>query len=1073
MEVKTTLGSFEKNGSIIYSGNNTTAFCNYSQEWFPNVITVNNITNPPSFSVDPSSARPAYSLATEIPPDIAVQQKTKETPRIGPEIGPDPRNSNATLHLPKLPVMEAENGVRFDFNNGYRIASPASAPSCLLRIYDLDSQTLLEERQLEPNQIVGGERKYFIRYRFEVIERATGKKLACHDYDCTGKKVMIVIPDGGLGDNLAWLPYVEAFRIEHRADVTCLCGEWLIRLVKEQYPELHFLPMDSSPSCVGFYATYFCGIFEKNRKSWRPTDHQHFGMQGSVAQILGVRQIPRRVRLKLDSPRPFPEPFVVISTMSTNPAKFWNYPDGWNQVCRYLKRLGFRVLVIDRDHDMTIAGKRYSVPSEAEDFTGFKPLPERIALLQHASFFIGLPSGLSWLAWNCRVPVVMIAGFTLDGSEFPTPYRVFNPHFCHGCWNDSSCFYDTHAPVWCPRHLGTPREIECTKVITTAMVIEQLNRIPCVKQRLAPPLSIILRPTNVPESLLAASIESIATAASEYANAEILIPLEAVTDSAQKAQLDEWRRRFPGLISFFSCAAPRPTGRFLFYCSTGDILLENFSFRRNIELLDAQSDMLALSVGTYICGKDGLVGLAEHSPGALIRTEVARLEDATVPIDANDMKKKLSPAKTLCVSDVQILSYTESLSGPPPESGTIPGTVLDAWAEIRPVQDTPPAIQVVPEKRISVIISAFRGGYLRPCVESVVRTFAQYGRTEILLRNDASPEAGLDTLLDQLASENQDMIRVFRDRENMGVARSRNFLIDRSRGEYIVSFDHDDLMLPFDVEKVVTFMDSHPEYAASYAPKYLFSDEKGYLHDIHGSRLSPFSAFFSPKININATFLRRGPLLEAGGFLEVHGDKMSGLDDAYLFTRLIQKHEIHFDPEARTLYRMHPRQITAEKPQNGNWDTWITKEACAKYPELYNRILKGDIPDVNGPDYRVVRGLMGAAVFFNQTNPPVWRPIMDVALREFPDDPELPDIYIRLLHLAKLYKELDSYASDALKRFADDPKCRLSILHILIISLSQRKETIPPELMKLYHEARDEYFRLPPLVAKYMPQPKK
>jgi hypothetical protein len=275
------------------------------------------------------------------------------------------------------------------------------------------------------------------------------------------------------------------------------------------------------------------------------------------------------------------------------------------------------------------------------------------------------------------------------------------------------------------------------------------------------------------------------------------------------------------------------------------------------------------------------------------------------------------------------------------------------------------------------------------------------------------------------------------------------------------------------VERVVSVLDSHPEYAASYAPKYLFSDEKGYLREIHGSRLSLFTAFFSPPVNVNAAFFRRGPLLEAGGFLEVHGDKTSGLDDIYLFTRLLQTHDLHFDPEARTLYRMHPRQITAEKPKRGNWDAWITQEACAKHQDLFNRILKGDIPDVKGPDHRVVRGLMGAAVFFNQGDIRVWRPILDVALRDFPDDPGLPDIYMRLLLQARRYEELEAYASEALKRFAGEPGCRLAILNDLVLSYSVRKAEAPPELLRRFQEAKDSFYRLPPLVAQYMPRPAK
>ena len=58
--------------------------------------------------------------------------------------------------------------------------------------------------------------------------------------------------------------------------------------------------------------------------------------------------------------------------------------------------------------------------------TGHRPILERIAILEHADFFIGLASGLSWLAWELGVPVVQISGFTLPGSEFYTPYRVQN-----------------------------------------------------------------------------------------------------------------------------------------------------------------------------------------------------------------------------------------------------------------------------------------------------------------------------------------------------------------------------------------------------------------------------------------------------------------------------------------------------------------------------------------------------------------------------------------------------------------------------------------------------------------------
>jgi hypothetical protein len=108
-----------------------------------------------------------------------------------------------------------------------------------------------------------------------------------------------------------------------------------------------------------------------------------------------------RMGLSLTAPRTIQELYVSIATKASSQARFW-------------------------DH----------IPHGAEDFTGDISLPERVAMLQHADFFIGLSSGLSWLAWACRIPVVLISGFTLPNCEFSTPYRVFSTHVCKGCRDD-------------------------------------------------------------------------------------------------------------------------------------------------------------------------------------------------------------------------------------------------------------------------------------------------------------------------------------------------------------------------------------------------------------------------------------------------------------------------------------------------------------------------------------------------------------------------------------------------------------------------------------------------------------
>ena len=426
------------------------------------------------YSLSPAFATPQISVAPTVP--------QKRVPLLGPEIGPDPRNANCTIRLPRTPTQE-ENGVFFDFNFGYRVQCPAGV-RCRVRVYDRESDLLLAEHVTEDGAMIVGERKYYIPYRLEVTRLSDDKVLVDHHFDCAGRPVTIVVPDGGLGDNLAWMPLAEQFRQKYGADVTCVIGEWLIRMIRDQYPELKFVPIGTQPPLGGAYACYYCAIFPKDRKNWRPSDHQNWGMQRSVQLALGVPLEDIKVRLKLDSPRPCPEPFVCISAMATNPAKHWNYPDGWNTVIRWLRSLGYRVFCIDRDKELAFGGVfPTAIPAEAEDCTGAKPLVERIAMMQHADFFIGLPSGLSWLAWNCNIPVVMISGFSLEGCEFPTPYRVTNFKYCHGCWNDSQEFFDMTAMVWCPRHRGTPREIECTKMISPKMVMNTIRRLPVFRER--------------------------------------------------------------------------------------------------------------------------------------------------------------------------------------------------------------------------------------------------------------------------------------------------------------------------------------------------------------------------------------------------------------------------------------------------------------------------------------------------------------------------------------------------------------------------------------------------------------
>jgi autotransporter strand-loop-strand O-heptosyltransferase len=72
----------------------------------------------------------------------------------------------------------------------------------------------------------------------------------------------------------------------------------------------------------------------------------------------------------------------------------------------------------------------------------------------------------------------MISGFSHPTTEFTTPYRVINWHTCNSCWNDPAFNFDHKDFLWCPRHKDTPRQFECTRLITPTQVMRAIETIP-------------------------------------------------------------------------------------------------------------------------------------------------------------------------------------------------------------------------------------------------------------------------------------------------------------------------------------------------------------------------------------------------------------------------------------------------------------------------------------------------------------------------------------------------------------------------------------------------------------------
>ena len=297
-----------------------------------------------------------------------------------------------------------------------------------------------------------------------------GAKVFMHTLNLDGQKVHLAFDKkGGLGDTLALLPFAEEFRESFNCHVVISLPDYLSELAANFYPEL------AQVNEINFktYATYY-PVMNFGDFPTVPADIRNAPLNRLAGEILGLKTLPPKPTFKPTLPRIFSEPYVCIGVQASTPTKGWHYPDGWKIIVNYLKSLGYRVFCIDKEKFQSSGKYSSAMPDNAEDFTGDFSIMERANILYHAEFFIGLSSGLAWLADAVNCPVVMICGFTHDWHEFYTPYRVANRLVCNGCYSDIRVrAFDN----FCPYQKNTARELECQKKISPRQVINAIERL--------------------------------------------------------------------------------------------------------------------------------------------------------------------------------------------------------------------------------------------------------------------------------------------------------------------------------------------------------------------------------------------------------------------------------------------------------------------------------------------------------------------------------------------------------------------------------------------------------------------
>jgi autotransporter strand-loop-strand O-heptosyltransferase len=323
------------------------------------------------------------------------------------------------------------------------------------------------ETDLSINTWARTSKKYFIDWKIEVYIDTL--LIYTHEINFDNKSVFIELCSSSLGDTLAWIPAVDIFQKTYGCKV--YCSTFLNSLFKEQYNNIEFINPGDAVSPI--YAQYKIGWFYDDNSidlRMHKYDFKKYNLQDTAFQILGLPF--SEIKPKIKVPNKVKKRQVCIGIHATARAKYWNNPGAWQTVVDYLNKNKYDVLLITKEHNGWMGSETIN---GIIDKTGHASLEDRIAQLAESELFIGLGSGLSWLAWATGVNTILISGFSEKYSEFTPTARIINEKVCHGCFNNIKL--DPSDWNWCPIFKGTDNQFLCTKEITPDEVIKSISSI--------------------------------------------------------------------------------------------------------------------------------------------------------------------------------------------------------------------------------------------------------------------------------------------------------------------------------------------------------------------------------------------------------------------------------------------------------------------------------------------------------------------------------------------------------------------------------------------------------------------
>jgi GT2 family glycosyltransferase len=222
---------------------------------------------------------------------------------------------------------------------------------------------------------------------------------------------------------------------------------------------------------------------------------------------------------------------------------------------------------------------------------------------------------------------------------------------------------------------------------------------------------------------------------------------------------------------------------------------------------------------------------------------------------------------------------------------------------------------------VSIETPVFKGGWLRQCIDSVLYQSSPHWRFSLLWDGGDDPSR---RILEELEQRSHPNVTVY-FAENQGIARARRFLTERSRGEFVLPLDDDDV-LPFHaVERFLLAAERLPWSAVIRGQRKIIG-ETGEVID------TPPWFPFEPRhyqhgmvtdlLNHTQPYLIRRSAYDRTAGWEGFADFAFAGEDCDIYLKLEEVGTIELLDEVLYYYRVHPRRASLVLTDDGALEMW-------------------------------------------------------------------------------------------------------------------------------------------------------